>query len=73
MDSEEASIPIGPSSSCFELIYFVGMSFEGWIGCKFTFMHKSVLVIMQGCIGVSEQGVWIRLINKLEPILGKIK
>ena len=28
---------------------------------------------MQGCIGVSEQGVWIRLINKLEPILGKIK
>ena len=43
--------PIGPRS---KLIYLVGMSYEGQIGSRFTFVHKGVLVIMQGCIGVSE-------------------
>ena len=43
-------------------------------------MHKGVLIIMQGCTGISEQGFWIglidklvgpiRLINQLGPILG---
>ena len=63
MDFEGASIPIGPNGPRFELIYLVGMGYEGQIGFKFTFVHKGVLVIMQGWIGVSEQGIWIRLID----------
>ena len=43
--------PYGPH---FKIIYFIGMDYEGWIGSRFTFVHKSVLVIMQGCIRVSE-------------------
>ena len=60
--------------------YLVGMSYEGQIGSRFTFVHKGVLVIMQGCIEVIDQGLWIGLIdslvgpigliNKLIPILG---
>ena len=46
----------GPHS---KLIYLVGMDYEGWIGSRFTFVHKVVLVIMQSCIVVSEQGFWI--------------
>ena len=46
--------PSGPSSM---LIYLVGMGYEGRIGSKFTFMHKCVLIITQGCIRVSEQGL----------------
>ena len=63
MDFEGASIPIGPNGPHFELIYLVGMGYEGQIGFKFTFVHKGILVIMQGWIGVSEQGIWIRLID----------
>ena len=29
LDSKGASTPIGPSGSCFELIYLVGMGYEG--------------------------------------------
>ena len=29
LDSEGANTPIGPSGSCFELIYLVGMGYEG--------------------------------------------
>ena len=47
----------------FELIYLVGTDSEGWIGSKFTFVHKGILVIMQGYIRVSEQGLWIGLID----------
>ena len=50
----------GPRS---ELIYLVGMGYEGQIDSRFTFMHKGILVIMQSCIGVSEQGLWIGLID----------
>ena len=32
-------------SPCFELIYIVGTSYEGWIGSKITLVHKGVLVI----------------------------
>ena len=42
---------------CFEVIYFVGMDYEGRIGSRFIFVHKQILVIMQGCIGVSEKGL----------------
>ena len=44
----------GPRS---KLIYLVGMGYEGWIDSTFTFVHKGVLVITQGCIEVSEQGL----------------
>ena len=50
---------MGPNGPYSELIYFVGMDYESWIGSKFTFVHKGVLVITQGCIGLSEQGLWI--------------
>ena len=48
---------MGPNGSCFELIYLVGMGYKGRIGSTFTFVHKDVLIIVQGCIGVSEQGL----------------
>ena len=48
---------MGSNGPCFELVYLVGMGYDGRIGSKFTFVHKGVLVIMQGCIEVSEQGV----------------
>ena len=63
MDYEGASIPMGPNGLRSKLIYFVGMSYEGRIDFKFTFVHKGVLVITQGCIGVSEQVLWIGLID----------
>ena len=63
LDYEGDSIPIGPNSPYSELIYLVDMGYEGQIGYRFTFVHKGVLVITQVCIGVSEQGLWIRLID----------
>ena len=29
-------------------------------------MHKSILVITQGCIGDNEQGIWFGLIDQLD-------
>ena len=48
--------PIGPH---FELTYIVSIGFKGRISSKFAFVHKRILVIMQGYTGVSEQGIWI--------------
>ena len=45
LNYEEASIPMGPNGPLSELIYLVTMGYEGRIGFKFTFVHKSVLVI----------------------------
>ena len=45
LDYEGASILMGPSGPHFELIYLVGMGYEGQIGSKFTFVHKSVSII----------------------------
>ena len=45
---------MGPSGPHSELIYLVGMDYEGRIGSKFTIKHKSVLIITQDCIEVSE-------------------
>ena len=50
---------MGPNGPHFELIYLVGTNYEGQIGSRFTFMHKDALVIMQSCIGVIKQGLWI--------------
>ena len=45
---------MGPNCPCSELIYLVDIGYEGQIYSTFTFVHKVVLVITQGCIGVSE-------------------
>ena len=42
---------MGPSDPRSKLIYLVDMDYEGQIGFRFTFVHKGVLVIIQGCIG----------------------
>ena len=63
MDYQRASIPMGPNGPRFELIYLVGAYYEGKINSRFTFVHKGILVITQGCIGVSKQGLWIGLID----------
>ena len=72
MDFEGASTPIGPNGPHFELIYLVGMDYEGRIDSRFTFVHKGVLVIMQDCTRVSEQGLWIGLIDQLVGLVGLI-
>ena len=36
---------MGPNGPRFELIYIVGMGYEGQIGSMFTFMPKGILVI----------------------------
>ena len=48
---------MSPDGLRYKLIYFVDMSYKGQIGSRFIFVHKDVLVIMQGWIGVSEQGL----------------
>ena len=63
MDSEDAIIPMGPNGPYSKLIYLVGKDYEGQIDSNFPFVHKSVMVITQCCIGVTEQGLWIRLID----------
>ena len=54
---------MGPSGFHSKLKYLVGMGYEGRIDHRFNFVHKGVLVIMQDCIGLSEQGLWIGLID----------
>ena len=63
MDFKRANTLIGSSGPRFELIYLVGIDYEGRIDSRFTFVYKGILVIMQGCIGVSEQGLRIGLID----------
>ena len=45
---------MGPNSSYFELKYHDDIVYEGSINTWLIFVHKSVLVIMQICIGNSE-------------------
>ena len=54
---------MGPSGPRSELLYLVSMGYEGQIGSTFTFVHKGVLVITQGCIRVSEQSLQIGIID----------
>ena len=42
---------MGPSGPRFEIIYLVGMVYEGRIDSRFIFVYKGVLVITQGCTG----------------------
>ena len=39
---------MGPNGPYFELVYLVGMGYEDRISSTFAFVHKCVLVIMQG-------------------------
>ena len=45
---------MGPSGLRSKLIYHDDTIYEGWIGFRFTLMHKGVLVITQGCTKDSE-------------------
>ena len=54
---------MGLSDPRSELIYLVGTHYEGRIGSRFTFVHKGVLMITQGCTRISEQGLQIELID----------
>ena len=63
MNSEGASIPMGPNGSHSDLIYLVGMGYESQIGSRYPFVHKGILVIMQDCTRVSKQSLWIELID----------
>ena len=54
---------MGPSGFHSKLKYLVGIGYEGKIDHRFNFVHKGVLVIMQDCISLSEQGLWIGLID----------
>ena len=42
------------SGSYFEFIYLIDISHESQIDSRFIFVHKDILVIIQGCIKVSE-------------------
>ena len=57
MDYEGANTPMGPNGPHFELISHDDMGFENRINSRFPFVHKSILVITQDCIGVSEHSL----------------
>ena len=63
LDSDGASIPMGPSGPRSELINLVGIGYKGRISSKFTFVYKRILVITEDCTRISEQGLWIGLID----------
>ena len=60
---------MGPNGPHSELIYLVGTDYEGRIGSRFIFVHEDVLVIGQGCIRVSQQGLYIGLIDQLVGLI----
>ena len=41
-----------PNGSFFKLIYLIDMVYEAWT--SYRYVHKGILLIMQGCIRVSE-------------------
>ena len=49
LDFKEASTLMGLSDPRSKIIYLVSTDYEGWIGSRFTFIHKGILVITQGC------------------------
>ena len=54
---------MGPNGLHFKLIYHNDTIYERWIDSWFILVHKSVLVIMQGCTKNNEQILLIRLID----------
>ena len=45
---------MGPSGPYFELTFTDGIVYEGWKGFQFIFVHNDILVIMQGCMVISQ-------------------
>ena len=54
LDYEEANTSMGLSNPRSKLIYHDDTIFKSWIDYLFIHVHKSVLVIMQGCTRDSE-------------------
>ena len=48
---------MGPNGPYTELIYLIGISYEGRIDSYFNFVYKSVLVITQGYMGINKYGL----------------
>ena len=46
-----------------KLIYLDDIVYEGWIGSWFTNVHKIIFVNTESCTGISEQYIWIELID----------
>ena len=42
----ELAVSCGSQWFSFKLIYFDGTIYDGWINSWFTYVHKSILVIM---------------------------
>ena len=57
MDSEEVNTSTGYNGPSSKLICHYDMIYEHLIDSKFTLVYKSVLVITQGYIANSEQGL----------------
>ena len=47
----------GPQWSLLWALYHDDMVYEGWIYSRFILMHKSILIITQGCTWDNEQGL----------------
>ena len=45
------------------LMYLVITIYESRINSRFIFVHKGILLIIQGCSRASEQDLYIRIIN----------
>ena len=54
LNSKGVSASMGFNGPLHKLKYFFDMGYEGWIGYRFTFVHKGILVIMQGCTRISQ-------------------
>ena len=63
LDFEGTSTPMSLNGPHFELVYFIDIDYESQIGSKFAFVHKGILVTMQGCTRISEHGLQIGLID----------
>ena len=62
-DYEETNTHMDSYGSHSELIFLDDTIYEGWMDFQFTFVYKGVLVIMEGCTGISEWYIWIQLID----------
>ena len=63
LDYESVNTPMDLNGPYSKIIYHDDKIYEGWIGSKVILVHKSVLVITQGCIEDYEQGLWIGLMD----------
>ena len=54
---------MGLNGPHFELIFLDDMVYESCMGFQFTFVHKGVLVITLGYRRISEQYIWIGLVD----------